>query len=125
MNGVLRCLGVLLPVLAGIVASFPSNIDTSFEAAEAMALRFALGLVGGLLIRSWWAVAVVPIVFIVTFWIAREFTCPECSGPTYDVGILGAIVYGFMGLILIMLGTALGAVVGRFLEKRLERPSAD
>ncbi len=91
MNGVLRCLGVLLPVLAGIGASFPSNIDTSFEVAEAMALRFTLGLVGRFLIRSWWAVAVAPIVFIVTFWIAREFSCPECSGPIHDVGILGAI----------------------------------
>ena len=90
-----------------------------------MALRFTLGLVGRFLIRSWWAVAVAPIVFIVTFWIARGSACPDCSELTYDIGILGAIVYGFMGLILIMLGTALGAVAGRFLEKWLRRLSAD
>lgn len=126
MNTLLRFLGVLVPVLAGIVASDPSQLDTSTEeAVETVVLRFGVGVVGGLLIRSWWATAIVPIVYIVTFWIAREFTCPECSGPTYDVGILGAIIYGFIGLIPMMFGTALGAVIGRGLEQWLTGPSAD
>ena len=126
MNTLLRFLGVLVPVLAGLVAfGSPVGIATSAEAVEAVALRFALGVVGGLLIRSWWATAFVPTVYIGTFWIAREFTCPECSGPTYDVGVLGAIIYGFTGLIPMMLGAVLGAVIGRRVEEWLERPSAD
>ncbi|CCF83432.1 hypothetical protein [Nitrolancea hollandica] len=126
MNTVLRFLGVLVTVFAGIVASDPSNLDfTARDAVETVVLRFVVGVVGGLLIRSWWATAIVPIVFIVTYWIAREYTCPGCAGPTYDVGILGAIIYDFIGLIPMMLGTAPGAVTGRSLEKGLERPSAD
>lgn len=126
MNTLLRCLGVLVTVLAGIVASDPSNLDlTTGDAVETVVLRFAVGVFGGLLIRSWWAIAIVPIVYIVTYWIAREYTCPGCSGPTYDVGILGAIIYGFIGLIPMMFGTALGAVIGRGLEQWLTGPSAD
>lgn len=126
MNTLLRCLGVLVTVLAGIVASDPSNLDlTTGDAVETVVLRFAVGVFGGLLIRSWWATVIVPIVFIVTYWIAREYTCPGCSGPTYDVGILGAIIYGFIGLIPMMFGTALGAVIGRGLEQWLTGPSAD
>ncbi len=126
MNTLLRCLGVLVTVLAGIVASDPSNLDfTTGDAVETVVLRFTVGVVGGLLIRSWWAIAIVPIVYIVTYWIAREYTCPGCAGPTYDVGILGAIIYGFIGLIPMMFGTALGAVIGRGLEQWLTGPSAD
>ncbi len=126
MNTLLRCLGVLVTVLAGIAASDPSNLDlTTGDAVETVVLRFAVGVFGGLLIRSWWATVIVPIVFIVTYWIAREYTCPGCSGPTYDVGILGAIIYGFIGLIPMMFGTALGAVIGRGLEQWLTGPSAD
>ncbi len=126
MNPFLRLLGVLVPALAGLIAfGTPIGIATSAEAVEAVTLRFALGLVSGLLIRSWWAVVIVPIVYIGTFWIARAFTCPECTGPTYDVSILGALLYGFTSLIPVILGTALGAVTGRSLEKWLERPSAD
>ncbi len=123
MNTLLRFLGVLMPVLAGIVASDPSNLDTTIEdAVETVTLRFVVGVVGGLLIRSWWSTAIVPIAFITTFWIAREFTCPGCSGPTYDLGILGAIIYGFIGLIPMMFGAVLGAATGRFLEKRAGSP---
>lgn len=126
MNALLRFLGVLVTVFAGIVASYPSQLDTSTEeAVETVVLRFAVGVVGGLLIRSWWATVIVPIVYIATYWIAREFTCPGCAGPTYDVGILGAIIYGFIGLIPMMLGTALDAVIGRGLKKWLKGPSAD
>jgi len=94
----------------------PRGPTSTLEALTAMALGLAVGVFAGRLLRSRWAVLAAPLVFVVTFELARW----PVEGPTVDglrltsmsglaAVVLGRGVHGLIVLLPMMLGAAWGA----------------
>lgn len=123
-----RRVGLLVTVgvagLWGLTAGWwtPRGPLTSGEALAAMALGLLVGLVGGLALRSRWAMALAPVTFVVVFELARL----GLDGPTVDAphwstyGLIALTVgrgfHGLLALAPMVLGGALGAGTARRLR---------
>lgn len=123
-----RRLGLVATVgaasLWGLVAGWwtPRGPLTSGEALAAMAIGLLVGLVGGLALRSRWAMALGPLAFVVVFELVRL----GLEGPTVDAphwstyGLIALTVgrgfHGLVGLLPVVLGGAIGAGTARRLR---------
>lgn len=114
VNRLLRIIGILIPILAGLLyASLrpsPMNQTTNILLWVGLAV---IGLVAGFLLRFWGSIVIVPLLFELTFWPARSVTCPDCAGLTYEVGLVGLLLYGIAGLSPMIVGAALGTFAGK------------
>ncbi len=78
-----------------------------------------LGLVGGLLMGSWWSLVLVPATMRAAGWLHGRIECPDCPSGEANL-ILTGLFYG-----LAMLGAAagtLGAKAAAKLVARARRP---
>ncbi len=79
-----------------------------------------LGLVGGLLMGSWWSLVLVPVTMRAAGWLHGRIECPDCpsgeaQGPV-GILILGGLFYG-----LAMLGAAVGTLGAKAAAKLVAR----
>lgn len=115
--------GIGLAALWGIVAGWwtPRGPLTTSTALWSMVISVAIGVGAGLLMRSRWAMLSTPLAFAVFFELARL----GADGPTVDApafstyGILALAVgrgfHGFVSLVPMLLGAAIGAGIARSL----------
>ena len=109
-----RVLGVLVPLAAGFVFSWLLDINALASEGPFTFITLLLvttglaGIVGGFLLRSWWAVAIVPIALVVGVLFGSLIrTGTIAQGPIEEVGPLAAVV-----LTMYLVPTALGALIG-------------
>ena len=115
----LRLLGVAIAVVGGVLCSLPMTVPL----AVALVLPLLVGVVSAVLVRSWWALLIVPVAFRVGFLLVG---IPLAGG--FDVLASGSsdgavevftILYGLQ-LVPVALGIALGTPIGKKLEQRLQ-----
>ncbi len=122
--GLLSAVG--LAAGAGLISAWltPRGPVTTAEALISMALAVALGVAAGLVMGSRWSILLTPVVFMITFELARL----GVSGPTVDAIHLGSM-YGIIAFVLgrglhgllVLAPMALGARYGVELAARLGR----
>ena len=133
--------GLALVVVVGLAAGggllsswlTPRGPITSGQALFAMGAAFSLGLLGGLMFCSRWALVVLPAIFVLSFEVSRI----GIVGPTVDAihltstyglfaFVLGRGVYGLLALAPMILGAryglALAARTGPRSSIRLSKP---
>lgn len=110
-----------VPVLWAVIAAWwtPRGPLTSGESLAAMGIGLAVGVGGGMLMRSRWAMVSVPVAFAVVFELVRV----GVVGPTVDrprfstYGIVALVVgrgfHGLVGLLPMVLGAAVGTALAR------------
>jgi len=115
----LRLLGVAVSVGGGMVLSLP----TAVPLAVALVLPLIVGVVSAALLRSWWALLIVPVAFRVGFLLvgislagAFDVLARSSSEGTLEIF---TILYGLQ-LVPVALGIALGTPIGKQLEQRLQ-----
>jgi hypothetical protein len=116
----LRLLGVAVSVGGGVVLSLP----TAVQLAVVLVLPFVVGVVSAALIRSWWALLIVPVAFRVGFLLvgiplASIFDVLARSSSEGTVEVF-TILYGLQ-LVPVALGIAIGTLIGKKLEQRLQQ----
>ena len=111
-------LAALWGAAAGLLT--PRSPQTTAAALTAIVVSLAVGLTGGLLTRSRWAMLVAPVVFAVAFEVARM----PLDGPTVDVphlstyGVFAFVVGRGFHALLSLLPMTLGAAWGAFAATR-------
>ena len=116
----LRLLGVAVAVGGGVVLSLP----TAVPLAVILVLPLVVGLLSAALLRSWWALLIVPVAFRVGFLLAGiplagAFDVLARSSSDGIVEVF-TILYGLQ-LVPVALGIALGTPIGKKLEQRLQQ----
>jgi proline iminopeptidase len=118
-------IGFVLTVGIAALAAWLMNVGlprgptTQTQALFLLISGLLIGLAGGLLTRSPWAMLVVPVVHILVL----EFSRPHLLGPTvgairlnelYGIlaFVLGRGLYGLIGILPMILGAYLGLVIG-------------
>lgn len=116
--------GIGVAALWGIVAGWwmPRSPLTTSTALWSMVISVTIGVGAGLVMRTRWAMLSTPLSFAVFFELARLGT----DGPTVDApafstyGILALVVgrgfHGFVSLLPMLLGAAIGAGIARSLR---------
>ncbi|MCA0377607.1 MAG: alpha/beta hydrolase [Gemmatimonadetes bacterium] len=104
--------------LAGVLT--PRTPQTTASALTSIIVSLAVGVAAGLLTRSRWAILVVPVVFAVSFEIARI----PVDGPTVDTahfstyGVFALVVGRGFHALLSLLPMAMGAAWGALAQAR-------
>ena len=116
----LRLLGVAVAVGGGVVLSLP----TAMPLAVVLVLPLVVGVLSAALVRSWWALLIVPVAFRVGFLLvglplAGAFDVLARSSSEGTVEVF-TILYGLQ-LVPVALGVALGVPIGKKLEQRLQQ----
>ena len=114
----LRLLGVAVAVGGGMVLSLP----TAVPLAVVLVLSLVVGVVSAALVRSWWALLIVPVAFRVGFLLvglplAGAFDVLARSSSEGTLQVV-TILYGFQ-LVPVALGIAIGTPIGKQLAQRL------
>lgn len=114
----LRLLGVAIAVVGGVVLSLP----TAVPLAVALVLPLVVGVVSAALVRSWWALLIVPVAFRVGFLLvgiplAGGFDVLARSSSEGAIEVV-TILYGLQ-VVPVALGIAIGTPLGKKLEQRL------
>ena len=114
----LRLLGVAIAVGGGVLCSLPNALSL----VVALALPLVVGVVSAALVRSWWALLIVPVAFRVGFLLAGiplagGFDVLARSSSEGAVEVF-TILYGLQ-LVPVALGIALGTPIGKKLAQRL------
>jgi hypothetical protein len=115
----LRLMGVVIAVVGGVVLSLPTAVPVTVD----LVMPLLVGLVSAALLRSWWALLIVPVAFRVGFVLvgiplAGAFDVLARSSSEGIVEVL-TILYGLQ-LVPVALGIALGTPIGKQLEQRLQ-----
>jgi hypothetical protein len=115
----LRLLGVAVAVVGGVVLSFPTDMPL----AVVLVLPLVVGVLSAALLRSWWALLIVPVAFRVGFLLvsiplAGAFDVLARSSSEGTVEVF-TILYGLQ-VVPVALGVALGTPIGKQLGQRLQ-----
>ena len=119
---------VVLAGLGGVLAGWwtPRGPLTTGEALWSILLSLAVGVVGGLMLRSRWAMLLAPITFVVAYeWARRGAIGPTVDGiETSEYGLYAFVVgrgfHGLLALLPMVLGAAVGAGVARWLRRDMD-----
>ncbi len=115
-NQWLRVLGVVVPLVVSAVCSF---IDLSLLLVAW--LPFLLGVASAALLRSWWAVLVVPAALSIGTLIGislREGGLPNIAGPGF---VEGVTLFVALGVVTMVIGATIGAPLGKQIERLLQQ----
>ncbi len=115
----LHLLGGAIAVVGGVLLSRPSAVPL----AVVLVLLLLVGVVSAALLRSWWALLIVPVAFRVGFLLvgiplAGGFDVLARSSSEGAVEVF-TILYGLQ-LVPVALGIAIGTPIGKKLEQRLQ-----
>lgn len=111
-----RRAGLLLALLLGVGTGWVLAGVTVPDPWGTLIL-VAVGLVGGLLLRSWWSLLVIPVEVIVGTVLWVSLACHGCNslGPLGDVILIAS---GVLDDVPLVLGAAAGTAAGALLRRR-------
>ena len=107
----------VVALLAYVYVWRPRTMNEELYAAMAL-----LGLVGGLLMGSWWSLALAPAAIIVSWWLWRRVECIGCPSGQEQLALLGMVMLATFLSGLAALGAAAGTL-GAKLVSRARHPS--
>lgn len=115
----LRVLGVIVPMVASFACSF---IDLSLLT---MGIPFLLGVVSAGLLRSWWAILIVPVAFSVGLFLSSIFLgegilLSSMANPVFAGGPAFAFLAVF-GVVPLVIGAAISTPISIKIEEWLQR----
>jgi len=112
-------LGIALPLAAGLVCAF---FDQSLLLVSW--IPFTLAVASAALLRSWWAVLLAPLALSIgtLFGLAAAGSRPnDIADPGFAAGL---IFFVFLALLPAATGAAIGAPLGKQIERATVRPSS-
>ena len=116
-----RSLGVLVPIAAGyLLGAHPldsADPTLSGHPLRALAMLLALGVVSGLLLRSWASVLVVPVALLLGLSLGGALAAFNAVAIW---PLFGQVDIFFLALILYLIPPAIGAAVGTAVDISLE-----
>ena len=115
----LRVLGVVVALAAGVALTFIANMP---DWGWGLLIPPLAGIVSGGLLRTWRAMLIVPIVFSVALFLG---TVLALSGfDQMDIGTgdfyFVVFIFAFVGVVPLALGVAIGTLIGKMIEQRLQ-----
>jgi hypothetical protein len=114
----LRVLGVVVPFVGGFTLSFPNPLPLSVYLLEPI----LLGIVAAGLLRSWWAMLVVPVALSVGFFLGNIFQMGGFDLHGWAAsGFEGVDILVILGVVPVAIGVAIGIPFGKKIEQRLQR----
>ena len=117
----LRVLGVVVPLAAGFALFFPIAIPLNVYLF--MLVPLVVGVASAGMLRSWWAMLIVPVAFSVGFYLSSIFqgggiVLPNMADPGFVEGMLILVI---LGVAPIAIGVAIGTPIGKKIEQRLQQ----
>ncbi len=117
-----RILGVVVPLVGGFVLSFPNPLPWSLPLDMYLLEPVGVGIVAAGLLRSWWAILVVPIALSMGFFLGNIFQVGGFDLQGWIAsGFEGMDILVFLGVVPAAIGVAIGIPLGRRVEQRLQR----
>lgn len=126
-----RASAAVATVVAGVMGLLmawwtPRGPITTVEALVTIAVGLIVGAAAGVLMRSRWAMLLAPVMFVITFELARwSVTGPLVDGitPTSTYGVLAFVLGRGLNALLVLFPMVLGATLGAAWARR--RRAAD
>ena len=116
----LRVLGVVVPLVGGFALAFPINIPVIQGVYLLMPLL--VGVVSAGLLRSWWAMLIVPVEFSVGVFLSNIFQMGGIDLQNWAAsGFEGVDILVILGVVPIAIGIAIGTPIGKKIEQRLQQ----
>jgi hypothetical protein len=114
---------VVVALAAGVAFVFVIIYPGSWSGWDILwvLMPFLVGIVSGGLLRSWWALLIMPVVFGVELFLGTPLVLdrlgqmPFNTAEFYIVDFAAALV----GVVLFAPGVAIGTPIGKLIEKRL------
>src|SRR5579884_4315286 len=111
----LRVLGVTVALVGGFAFSFPNPLPLALVIVEPI----VLAIVSAGLIRSWWAMLMVPVAFSVGFFLGNIFQMGGFDLESWVAsGFEGVDILVIIGVVPIVIGVAIGTPIGKKIEQR-------
>lgn len=124
-NSLLRILGVAMALGGGIAAgyAFPTmEIRSALVGWLALLAVVLWGALAGFLLRSWWAILIVPAVFSVSVFLGTIIQGGRFDFQAWLATAPFAIAFvAIFGVLPLLLGVAIGTPLGKRLEGRPRR----
>ena len=112
-NLLLVILGIELPLIGGFWVW--NNYPWSY-------VMFLSVFLGALLLRSWWAMLIVPVAFSVGFFLSSIFQMGGFDLQNWAAsGFEGVDILVILGVVPVAIGIAIGTPIGKKIEQRLQQ----
>jgi hypothetical protein len=115
----LRVLGVVVAFVGGIASFLPIPIDVPIYVVL-MAPPILFGMVSAGLLRSRWAILIVPVAFSLGFFVLTVATGGFDLQKMIESGFEG-LDFLILGVVAVLIGVAIGTPIGKRIEQRLRR----
>ncbi len=113
----LRVLGVAVAFVGGFAFSFPNPLPLALVIVEPI----VLAIVSAGLLRSWWAMLIVPVAFSMGFFLGNIFQMGGFDLQSWVAsGFEGVDILVILGVVPIAIGAAIGTPIGKKIEQRLQ-----
>ncbi len=114
----LRVLGVVVPLVGGFALAFPIDIPLGMY----LLVPVLVGVVSAGLLRSWWAMLIVPVAFSVGFFLSNIFQLGGFDLQNWAAsGFEGVDILVILGAVPVAIGVAIGTPIGKKIEQRLQQ----
>jgi hypothetical protein len=122
-----RAIAVLLCVVVGVLDQqafqwVPFLQGLSSNGLGRALLLFVTGLVAGFLLRSWWALGLVPLAYLVGFEVTSDVASGSFAGTTDAYHLLRLLQAAGGPALLVLVGAGLATVIIRGFPWRRRRP---
>ncbi len=113
----LRVLGVVVPLVGGFAFSFPNPLPLAVVVLEPI----LMGFVAAALLRSWWAMLIVPVGLSAGFFLGNIFQMGGLDLQSWAAsGFEGVDIVVILGVVPVAIGVAIGTPLGKKIEQRLQ-----
>ncbi len=114
----LRVLGVVVPLVVGFALAFPIDIPLGVY----LLVPVLVGVVSAGLLRSWWAMLIVPVAFSVGFFLSNILQMGGFDLQDWAAsGFEGVDILVILGVVPVEIGVAIGTPIGKKIEQRLQQ----
>lgn len=102
---------IFAPLLLSLIARGQrDDVPGNTNVFMVFGLVLVVGVVSGVLIGEWWALMIIPTVFVLASALWRPVMCADCSSLTYD-GLAGPILSAIVTGALVAIGVGFGLVI--------------
>ena len=109
-----------MPLVAGFALFFP--IDIPLNVYLLMLVPLLVGVASSALLRSWWAMLIVPVAFSIGFFLSNILQMGGFDLQNWAAsGFEGVDILVFLGVVPVAIGVAIGTPIGKKIEQRLQQ----
>jgi hypothetical protein len=116
MSATLRLAGLAIPIVSVLVLSNaldrPNDGPRGATNLAFLTILILAAFFGSILLRSCSSVIVIPLAMGFTAQVHQTVICRECHGPTYDIGLGGAILSAVVLFVPLCVASIIGTAIG-------------